>query len=312
MPTDVLLDCADVSKTYGKTTVLSDMALTLNSGEVFGFLGPNGAGKTTFIKILLGLVTPTTGRVSLFGEDLFVNRRSIMKRIGAVVEAPIFFDYMTAWDNLRYLCNLSEKVGDDRIKEVLGTVGLADVAEKKVGTFSYGMKQRLGIAQALLPDSRFLILDEPTNGLDPHGIAGMRRLIHNLSESRDITIFVASHLLVEVEQVCDRVAIIHHGRKVLEGPVGDLRQDHRDVLVVARGDADVAALPFNLTDDEVHGELRRLTFRLTDEQPVPELVRTLVGSSLDIEEVQPLTQTLEDIFIEHTKDARGDVRIDSF
>ncbi|MCJ8330337.1 MAG: ATP-binding cassette domain-containing protein, partial [Lentisphaeria bacterium] len=202
-----ILTARNITKRYGKQYALKDIDLTINEGEIFGFLGPNGAGKTTFIKIMLGLATPHDGELELMGVDIFRNRKAAIQQVGAVVEAPIFFEYMTAYENLSYLVALSKKISRERILDVLDMVGLSAAVNKKVGAFSYGMKQRLGIAQALLPDTRFLILDEPTNGLDPHGISGVRKLIRKLTSELGITVFLSSHLLIEVEQICDRVCI---------------------------------------------------------------------------------------------------------
>ncbi|NQZ71175.1 MAG: ATP-binding cassette domain-containing protein, partial [Lentisphaeria bacterium] len=202
-----ILTARNITKRYGKQYALKDIDLTINEGEIFGFLGPNGAGKTTFIKIMLGLATPHDGELELMGVDIFRNRKAAIQQVGAVVEAPIFFEYMTAYENLSYLVALSKKISRERILDVLDMVGLSAAVNKKVGAFSFGMKQRLGIAQALLPDTRFLILDEPTNGLDPHGISGVRKLIRKLTSELGITVFLSSHLLIEVEQICDRVCI---------------------------------------------------------------------------------------------------------
>lgn len=312
-----ILECRGVSKRYGAKTVLTDMELALAPGETLGFLGPNGAGKTTLIKIILGLVTPTAGDIRVFGADLFSNRAKAMQQVGAIIEAPIFFDYMTARDNLRYLASLTRSVPRAKVDEVLELVGLGDVAERQVSTFSYGMKQRLGIAQALLPETRLLMLDEPTNGLDPHGIAAMRKLIRDLVQRLGIAVFLSSHLLTEVEQVCDRVIIIHHGRKVLEGAVADLKARHGEVDVQVRPPSDEAFIkghPAYLRShllDEGGVTVLGCTFR-GDPGSIPQLVRELTAAGLDLMQVKPHRHTLEDLFIQSTSGGERDVRIDSF
>ena len=317
MNREPVVQCRNIRKRYGGKTVLDGIDVDLQEGEVFGLLGPNGAGKTTFIKVLLGLTMPTTGTVRIFDEDLFVSRRRLMRHVGAVVEAPAFFNYLDAFDNLDYLVALTERVPHEKVMEALTVVGLADVAHGPVGTFSYGMKQRLGIAQALLPDTRFLVLDEPTNGLDPHGIAGMRKLIRGLSRNRGITVLVSSHLLTEVEQVCDRVMIIHEGRNVLESTVEKLRRDTEYLEIQILGDESVLdavdkALPPFERRAGADGEPSTLCFRDPKGLEVPDLVRKLVEAGLEVHSVRPRAYTLEDIFISHTRSENRDVRIDAF
>jgi ABC-2 type transport system ATP-binding protein len=314
--TDSVLSCQGVAKRYGRKTVLTDISLELAPGEVFGFLGPNGAGKTTLIKSILGLVTPQAGEIRIFGHNLFLDRIAAIHSVGAVVEAPLFTECFSAFDNLSYLASFTAPVGKRQVEEALERVGLGDVARMPVGTFSYGMKQRLGIAQALLPATRLLILDEPTNGLDPHGIAGMRQLIRSLSRDQGLTVFLSSHLLYEVEQVCDRFMIIHHGHKVMEGTMNDpLLQQGADLVEVAlRRDDGFAALKNHPAFVEVVKETEELQVVLRfSTRDVPTLVRDLVARGAAVEEVRPIRRTLEEIFIELTrKPEGGDARHDSF
>jgi ABC-2 type transport system ATP-binding protein len=296
--------------------VLDHVDLDVAEGAVFGFLGPNGAGKTTLIKILIGLAMPNGGAVTVFGEDLFQARRRLMRQVGAVVEAPVFYEYMSAWDNLRYLVSLSGGVSADRLAETLHTVGLGDVRDQKVGTFSYGMKQRLGIAQALLPGSRFLILDEPTNGLDPHGIAGMRDLLRRLSREHRITVFLSSHLLHEVEQVCDHIAIVHRGRKVYDTETDPAPTQAGPLCVDIEADASLAVA---LTDmpcpppavAEAAEGRQTLSFRVEPDE-VPTVVRELAARGARIHAVRPPARRLEQLFIELTGGEDADGRIDTF
>lgn len=315
--TGPLMRCAGLGKRYGKHWVLSDLSLELGEGEVFGLLGPNGAGKTTLIRILLGLAAPSAGEVEIFGLDLFSRRREILRQVGAVVEAPVFFEYLSAWDNLRHLVALSGGAPVARINEVLDLVGLHSSIHRRVGTFSYGMKQRLGIAQAMLPQSKFLILDEPTNGLDPHGIAGIRELVRRLSTEQKITVLVSSHMLGEIEQVCDRVAIIHRGRKVLEEGIDQLRTVDRRVKLLVRSADSLDAV---LQQEPLHDALERvapmaddwleLELKMDDHGAAP-LVAALVHGGIAVEEVRPYRRSLEDIFLETTKEGMDDVGIDS-
>jgi ABC-2 type transport system ATP-binding protein len=294
---------------------LQGVDLEVGEGEVVGLLGPNGAGKTTLIKILLGLVMPSDGSVRVFGEDLFCARRRLMRKIGAVVEAPVFFEYLTAFENLSHLAALSGSVTDARVCEVLNLVGLSSVAHARVRTFSYGMKQRLGIAQALLPATRLLVLDEPTNGLDPHGIAGMRSLIRELASRQGITVLVSSHQLTEIEQVCTRVAILDRGRKILEKRVEDLQRETTWIQLRLRRNerADTALAGLDVVDrhDEPDMDTVRVFVR-GDAAAIPALVRHLVDAGADVCEVQPHPVTLEEVFLRHTGREECDVRIDAF
>ncbi len=296
-----VISARQVTKRYGRQIALDAFDLDVREGEIFGLLGPNGAGKTTFIKILVGLATPNSGSIELFGQDLFARRRQAARQFGAVVEAPIFFEYMSGYDNLRFLASLSGGAGRAEIDRVLRIVGLKDAAAKVVKAYSYGMKQRLGIAQALLPRNRFLILDEPTNGLDPHGIAGVRDLIRVLVRDYGITVFLSSHLLTEVEQICDRVSIIDHGRTVLEGSITALKAAETIVVVRVRVTEGAIALlealqPMLLQPEH---EIIEAHFSCLDSD-IPDLVRSLVQGGAQLLEVRRRERTLEDIFLKHT------------
>jgi len=312
MPPEPALLCAELTKRYGRREVLKDVDLRVEPGQVFGLLGPNGAGKTTLIRLVLGLALPTSGRVQIFGQDLFTARREVIREVGAVVEAPAFFPYLTAFENLHHLVSLTRPLPRERILDALTAVGLGEVPDQKVGTFSYGMKQRLGIAQALLPDTRLLILDEPTNGLDPHGIAGMRGLIRRISQERGIAVLVSSHLLGEIEQVCDQIVIIHHGRKVMDASLDDLQRRDAEVQILVEPDP-AALARAGLESVPVASEDGLQVLRLSlPEAEIPARVRRLVEAGLAVHRVERRTRNLEEIFLQHTERSEGDVRIDSF
>ena len=252
----------------------------------------------------------------MFGDDLFTKRKRIMKQVGAIVEAPVFFEYLTAYQNLRSLVSLNGHVPKDRIHEVLATVGLGDVAGRKVATFSYGMKQRLGIAQALLPNNRLVLLDEPTNGLDPHGIAGMRQLIRSLSERHGVAVFVSSHLLNEVEQVCDRIMIIDRGKTVLCAAVDELGASTADSVEV-RFERDESALRVAAELGGCRVEAGSGDGTVTfvfgcGDKRVPEIITALAAGGARILAVRPQHATLEDVFLQQTANGVDDVRTDSF
>jgi len=226
---DILLQSIGLTKRFGKRLAVSDLHVTVYRGDIYGFLGPNGAGKSTTIRMALSLVSPTAGSVQLFGVDVS-RKRNVLARVGGLVEEPDFYTYLSARRNLEIVSALYGSVDNKRIDEVLELVGLSDRADDKVKTYSHGMKQRLGIAQALLPNPELLILDEPTNGLDPLGMKEVRELILRLNRESGMTIFLSSHLLHEIEQVATRMCILHRGRLVVQGMVDELL--HRDSIRV--------------------------------------------------------------------------------
>ena len=221
----------DLSKRFGDVVAVDHVNLHVEEGELFGFLGPNGAGKTTTIAMMLGLLSPTTGRVEILGEEVSPTRTAALRHVGALVNTPGFYPYLSGRENLRLLARLYPDVDDRRVEEVLELVGLRAAAARKVKGYSTGMKQRLGLAAALLHRPRLLILDEPTNGLDPIGMRDMRELLRALADA-GTTIFLSSHLLHEVEQICDRVAILNEGRIVAEGEVKALLRKHTSLEAV--------------------------------------------------------------------------------
>lgn len=232
------IETIDLTKRYGKRLAVDHLNLTVSKGEVFGFLGPNGAGKTTTIAMLLGLVRPTKGRVMVLGHDVQREPALALRRVGAMIEAPAFYPYLSGADNLRVLARAGG-IPAARVKEVLETVELSDRARDKVATYSQGMKQRLAIAAALLPDPELIMLDEPTNGLDPAGTVEIRNLIRTLAAGGR-TILLCSHLLYEVEQLCNRVAILKEGKLIAAGEVATLLRRGQGVRLRVQGNPEPA------------------------------------------------------------------------
>ena len=303
--TNKIIQIKGLIKKYGKITAVSDLDLEVGTGLVYGFLGPNGAGKTTVIKSILGLTTPTNGEIYVFGKNLYLKRNEIMRNVGAVVEAPALFADFSALENLTYLTKFSEQIPKIKILETLDLVGLGHVRKQRVGTFSYGMKQRLGIAQALLPANKLIFLDEPTNGLDPHGILGVRNLINRLSSDFGITIFLSSHLLSEVEQVCDYVTIIDKGIKVCESKVSDLMTKREHIEIIVKYDSGFAKFAEQekikiLRKEDINGKKHSLFMIEGKEKDIPELNKHLVKNKIDIYRISKHQNTLEDIFVELT------------
>ena len=228
-----VIQISSLSKRFKDLLAVDELELHVNRGDVFGFLGPNGAGKSTTIRMMLSLVSPTSGTINIFGKSLLENRKEILTNIGAIVEKPDFYQYLPAIKNLEILAKISGKeVSSKRIVELLDLVGLKDRAKSKVKTYSHGMKQRLGIAQALLHDPELIVLDEPTTGLDPQGMKEIRDLILRLSKDENKTIFLSSHILSEIELVANRMIIINKGKKIVEGEVSNLLNSNKVKVTV--------------------------------------------------------------------------------
>jgi ABC-type multidrug transport system ATPase subunit len=218
-----VIEVNNLCKNFDDIAAVNDLSFTVNEGDIYGFLGQNGAGKSTTIRMLLTLIKPTSGRIKIFGKDLFTNRNAILRQTGAIIERPDMYKYLSGYDNLSIFARMSGiKASRKLIMDQLQMVGLADRSSSKVKTYSQGMKQRLGIAIALVHDPTLIILDEPTNGLDPQGIADMRNLILQLSREMHKTVVVSSHLLGEIELIANRMIIINKGRKIAEGNVAQL------------------------------------------------------------------------------------------
>jgi ABC-2 type transport system ATP-binding protein len=297
---DLVVETRGLTKRYGERIVaVSDLALRVRRGEVYGFLGPNGAGKTTTLRMLLGLIRPSAGTALVLGEPPGSSRG--LARLGAMIEAPAFYPFLSARDNLRVLAKYAG-VPESRIGPVLDEVDLASRAGDKFGTYSQGMKQRLGVAAALLKDPELLILDEPTNGLDPAGMAEMRTLIRDLGRGRH-TVLLSSHLMTEVEQVCDRVGVIRGGQLVAEGTVDELRARTREGLIVRAepfAEAKRIVASYEPLDkiEERDGALRIDT----DPRRAAEINRALVSAGIAVSELRPERASLEEVFFELTRE----------
>lgn len=253
-----IIKTTNLTKIYGNQKSVDNLNINVNQGEIYGFIGRNGAGKTTTIRMLLGLIKPTSGKIEIFGEDFFQNQKEILRRIGSIVEVPGFYENLTARENLLINAKIIGVHKKNAIEEALEIVGLQHETKKLVGKYSLGMKQRLGIARALLHYPELLILDEPTNGLDPIGIKEMRKLIKSLAQERNITILISSHILAEVEQLVDHMGIIHEGKLLEEIALDTLRKTNRKYLEFQVNDDNKAAMllekQFHIFDYEVHDE----------------------------------------------------------
>jgi len=296
-----VVEVRELTKRYSDhITAVDRINLTVRRGEVFGFLGPNGAGKTTTLRMLLGLIAPTSGDVGVLGQR--PGTPAALARVGALIEGPAFYPYLSGRHNLRVVARYggvpSARI-DERVGAVLRTVDLADRADDKFATYSLGMKQRLGVAAALLKDPELIVLDEPTNGLDPAGMRDMRRLIRELgTEGR--TVLLSSHLLGEVQQICDRVAVINHGQIVTEGTVDELRGDAELVVVATPSDVARDRLEAMPEVENVHPTEGRLHVRV-DALHTALVNRTLVEAGIAVTELRRAERELEDVFFEITQ-----------
>ncbi len=293
------LKTTSLSKAYGSRLAVNRLDLQVERAELFGFLGPNGAGKTTTIRMALGLIAPTTGSVDILGQDVRKHRREILPRVGALVESPALYGYMSGRDNLRAVGSLLGGVSEKRVDEVLEIVSLQGRDRDRVRTYSMGMKQRLGLAIALLNDPDLLILDEPANGLDPAGIVEMRDLLRSLAAAGK-TVFISSHVLNEVQQICTRVAIINHGKLVRVAPVAELLQAPGEFEVRVDRPAElVAALRNEAWAREARSE-DGLVITPSPDGRGRTLIKFLVDGGFSPDSVGPRQKDLEDIFLSLT------------
>jgi ABC-2 type transport system ATP-binding protein len=289
------IETRKLTKEYGPVKAVDALDLKVNRGEVYGFLGPNGAGKTTTLRMLLGLIEPTSGSATLMGSA--PGTPESLSRIGSMIETPAFYPFLSGYDNLKMLAAYTG-VDSRRIDEVLEQVDLSKRGKDAFRTYSLGMKQRLGVAAALLKNPPVLMLDEPTNGLDPAGMADMRRLIRRLGDDGH-TVLLSSHLMNEVEQVCDRVGVIARGRIVAEGTVSDLRGDP---ALLVRVDQPLEARQIvagfqGIANVEISGSAVRITARSGAEIDEARINRTLVEAGIDVRELRSDRRSLEEIFL---------------
>jgi len=284
-----------LAKIFGQRVAVDDLTLHVRAGEIFGLLGHNGAGKSTAIGMMLGQVWPTQGEVHICGHDVTRRRSLALRKVGAIFETPAFYDYLSGWRNLEILSHYSAPTPAKRIREVMEWVGLAGREQSKVRTYSHGMRARLALAQALLPQPELLILDEPGDGLDPEGIHEMRQTIRRLHGELGLTIFLSSHLLNEVEQLCTRIAVMNQGRKVFEGSLAEVKQPKNWVRLRVNDfhQAVKSLREENLIVDERDGQF----VALATEAGTDVVVRRLVEQGMAVYEIARHEQTLEDFYL---------------
>lgn len=296
---DYVISTKGLTKTFRHDKAVDSLDLKIPKGDIYGFLGPNGAGKTTTIRMLLGLMKPTSGSIHIFQKDLKKERIDILKKVGSLVENPSYYPHLTAYENLEAVRKILG-VSTSRINEVLQIVRLTDVANKKVKGFSLGMKQRLGIATALLGEPELLILDEPTNGLDPSGIIEIRHLIKRLSAEYGITILISSHLLSEIDQIATSVGVVSKGKLIFQDSIEVMRKFAQQCVSLKVNDGEKAwrlLLTKGIKSDYRDGQIF-LSEHSNDK--VAEVVKILVEGGLSIYRVEEEKRSLEDIFLQMT------------
>jgi ABC-type multidrug transport system ATPase subunit len=297
-----IIEVRGLTKAFNEITAVDKLDFTVSEKEVYGFLGQNGAGKSTTIRMLLSLIRPSEGEIKIFGLNLFTHRKEILKRVGAIIEKPDLYKYLTAKENLKLFATMSGlKLDGKQLLEKLEKVGLADRADSKIKTFSQGMKQRLGIAVALVHEPDLVILDEPMNGLDPQGIADIRNLINHLSNDLGKTVFISSHLLTEMEQIADSLLIIHKGKKIAEGNMIDLLNPELSRIEIEARSAKELEVHLKQTAwanniIAVNGETITMKIKKTD---IPLLIQHITEMKQDIYSIQK-KHSLEDYFLSVT------------
>jgi ABC-2 type transport system ATP-binding protein len=290
-----------LTKRFGDRHAVDELTLDVPRGEIFGLLGHNGAGKSTTIGMLLGQVWPTAGEALVCGHEVTRNRAQALAKVGAIFETPVFYDYLSGWRNLEILAGYTAPTPPARIREVVAWVGLTGREQSPVRTYSHGMRARLALAQALLPGPELLILDEPTNGLDPEGIHEMRGTIRRLHAELGLTILLSSHLLSEVEQLCSRIAVLNQGRKVFDGTLTEARRAQSWVRLVT-GDFNAATNALRAVG-LILGERDGEFIALAEGVSIADVVKRLVALGFPVHEIAPEKQTLEGFYLSLMKEA---------
>ena len=292
-----ILECKNLCKTFGKKQILHNVSFEIKKGDILGFIGPNGAGKTTTIKLILGLQSITKGKVLINGYDVEKEFTKAIEKVGAIVENPDMYMYMSGYDNLKLVANMYKGITTKRIDEVVKLVKLENRINDKVSKYSLGMRQRLGIAQAILHNPNLLILDEPTNGLDPEGIKEMRELLVDLAKKEEMAILISSHNLAELDNFCNKICIIKNGEIIETNEITAIKKDieHQQFIVETDNTKDIKKLYSEATI--VNDKIFKISMK---KENVPNLVVNLVNNNIKIYEIKEDEKSLEDAFFERT------------
>ncbi|MDQ0298467.1 ABC-2 type transport system ATP-binding protein [Salibacterium salarium] len=298
--TEPAMELTDVKKTIGRKEVIKGLSFTIDKGEVFGFIGPNGAGKTTTIRMMVGLMNISEGDIRILGNSVKTDFKDAVREVGAIVENPEMYPFMSGWQNLLHYARMIPGVTKERVHEVVQLVGLEKPIKEKVKKYSLGMRQRLGIAQALLHKPSVLIFDEPTNGLDPAGIREIRQYIRSIATEENVAVIISSHLLLEIEQMCDRIGLIKNGELVAVQEVGDALTNQENVMQVQMEVSPLenaqAVLQSNHNIEAEVGD-NKLMIR-TERNNIPTIIQTLVQHDVLVYQVEITKTTLEDKFFD--------------
>ncbi|NLM34090.1 MAG: ABC transporter ATP-binding protein [Clostridiales bacterium] len=297
-----VLELNNVCKSLSNRPIVKNISLQVEEGEIFGFLGPNGAGKTTTIKMIVGLIQPNSGTIKIMGKDIQTEREEALINVGAVVENPELYLYMSGLENLRQLARINNNITQKDIDEVVEFVGLKNRIKDKVRKYSLGMKQRLGLAQALLSNPKILILDEPTNGLDPSGIIEFRNLLKKLAKERNISVFVSSHMLSEIQQLCDKVAFINNGEIQAIESINISEEDSKETIntvILSTTEREKCSLVLKKLTFIQSSTLKDNLFEIQLEKGLtPQLVFELAKNNIPVEEIYNKKQDIEDRYLE--------------
>ncbi|HKL13621.1 MAG TPA: ABC transporter ATP-binding protein [Halanaerobiales bacterium] len=296
---DIILKIENLQKSFGNHKAVKNVNLEVKKGDIFGFLGPNGAGKSTTIRMILGLVIPDDGKITIDGLDVKKNFKIALRKVGTMVETPSFYEYLTGYENLRLSANLYKEVSYIDIKNLLKKVGLKERKDNKVQTYSVGMKQRLGLARALLNNPQLLILDEPTSGLDPQGKKEIRELIKNLAETENITFFICTHQLNEVEQICNRVAILQEGRIIANRYI-NVKENKKWIEIYTRQKNEAKTI---LKEQNAIGNIETSKNGLlvyTNEKQIESINYLLNQRGIKVKYIIPEKESLEDYYLNET------------
>ncbi|NBC67978.1 ATP-binding cassette domain-containing protein [Paenibacillus sacheonensis] len=313
MNDEIVLSVNDLKKQIGGKPIIKGVTFDVRGGEIFGFLGPNGAGKTTTIRMLVDLIKPSSGEITICGEDIGRNPEAALRHVGCIVENPEAYPFLTGWENLEHFARMQRNIDDTRIREVVQIVGLDARIHDKVRTYSLGMRQRLGIAQALLGRPKLLILDEPTNGLDPKGIKELRVFVRMLAD-QGMSLFISSHLLSEIQLMCDRVAIISKGEVLAVGTVDELILGAGQYVVwqfeqpgagrrLLEGELDVQLIGEHehRIDESLFAGMQDVQVTTMNQERIPSLVEKAVRAGIGVVAVHRIAPTLEELFLRMTE-----------
>ena len=294
-----ILSVKNLNKSFGEFKAVNNINLQVNQGDIYGFLGPNGAGKSTTLRMILGLIKPDSGEILINGKSNSGSNRNFLTSIGALIEKPDFYKNLSAYDNLKILYKMSKLKDINRISDVLKEVDLWDKKNQKVGGFSQGMKQRLGIAQTLMHQPSLIILDEPSNGLDPQGQSDMRSLILRINQEMGITVIISSHILSEIEKISNRMVVINKGEKIVEGNVQELMQN--ELLKVSFKSENLDSIALFLKKQSINFESSNDSIVANiNEENIPLILKKMVDENISITEMKQM-RTLEELFLGLTK-----------